>query len=488
MNATIGVLCALLSSATPEEAAAPTLSDLTGAWSGTLSHGDETTVFALEVEPDDNGQALVKMSIPGIHVAHNAIGRVPVAVKPTEVKIGPFTFTYDAKAKTLRGTMPKALVPVYDVPVVLARVATLELPARAALDAPAAQPLWTFDGGAPLWAGATFVDGVVYAGGEDGRLHALDARTGKERWSFKAAGAIRTRASVSGGNVFFQADDGVLYALLAASGRERWHLKLVEKPIERLPFDNPKSRYDRFGSDVTVSGGRLYVGTHDGRIVALDPARGARLWEFAAGDSVLAAPAVASGRVYFGSYDGSVYALDAASGQLAWKHDTKAPVVSTPALAGGKVLVGSRSYDFVALDEKTGTTAWQRYMWFSWVESSASIGDGVAYVGSSDAAAVFAYDVGSGRSVWTADVYGWAWGQPALSDTRVYIGTASTKGYLAGHRGGVLALDRKTGRAAWQFGVPAPETGSYGFPGSPALGAGLLFVAGLDGRVYAFKQ
>lgn len=74
----------------------------------------------------------------------------------------------------------------------------------------------------------------------------------------------------------------------AASGEERFRVRVVEKPIERLAFDNPKSRFDRFGSDVTVSGGRLYLGTHDGRVLALEPAQGTRIWEFAAGDSVLA--------------------------------------------------------------------------------------------------------------------------------------------------------------------------------------------------------
>jgi hypothetical protein len=30
--------------------------------------------------------------------------------------------------------------------------------------------------------------------------------------------------------------------------------------------------------------------------------------------------------------------------------------------------------------------------------------------------------------------------------------------------------------------------GAWGFPGSPAVGASLVFVTGLDGRVLAFEQ
>jgi outer membrane protein assembly factor BamB len=193
-------------------------------------------------------------------------------------------------------------------------------------------------------------------------------------------------------------------------------------------------------------------------------------------------------RVVFGSYDGHVYALEAASGKLVWKRDTQGAVVSTPALVGDRVVVGNRSYDLLGLDARTGEPAWTRYIWFSWVESSAAVRDGVAYVGSSDAAAVYAFDARTGERRWKTDVYGWAWGQPAVTDARVYAGTASQKDYLAGHRGLVVAMDRATGRPVWHYVAEPAATGSYGFPGSPAVGAGLVFVTGLDGRVYGFEQ
>src|SRR5262245_57556571 len=399
----------------------PTANDLGGAWAGIASHENETSPVALELEPGDDGKILIKATVPAIKVRQRPIARVVLEVQGNEVHLGPFTFVYDAEAKTLSGTMPEAIVPVYRVPVVLHRVARIEVAPPNDAPVPAAQPLWRFDAGSPLWPGARFSNGVVYAGAEDGRLHALDAGTGRERWSFRAGGAIRTRPTIVAGEVVFQADDGFLYCLGAASGRERWRVRLVEKPIERLPFDNPKSRYDRVGSDVTVSGGSLYLGTHDGHVLALDRRSGARIWDFATGDSVLAAPAVQSGRVYAGSYDGHVYALDAAAGRLVWKRDTAKPVVSTPAVDGDRVVVGSRSYDLFGLDARTGEPAWKRYVWFSWIESSATIRDGVAYVGSSDAALLSAIEARTGRLLWGADVRGWAWGQPAVTKDRVYV-------------------------------------------------------------------
>jgi outer membrane protein assembly factor BamB len=86
---------------------------------------------------------------------------------------------------------------------------------------------------------------------------------------------------------------------------------------------------------------------------------GSRVWSFVTGDAVLAAPAVASGRVYVGSFDKHVYALDAGSGQLLWKRDTQGAVVSTPAVAGDRVVVGNRAYDVLALDARTGDVAWR---------------------------------------------------------------------------------------------------------------------------------
>ena len=92
---------------------------------------------------------------------------------------------------------------------------------------------------------------------------------------------------------------------------------------------------------------------HD--VLCLDAKDGKRLWDFAAGDSVLSTPVVDAGRVTFGSFDGNVYAVDAASGALAWKHDTGAPVVSTPALHEGRVIVSA----FVAVGWVTGKMAWR---------------------------------------------------------------------------------------------------------------------------------
>ncbi len=216
-----------------------TVAEIAGVWAGTLSHAGETEPIALELEPGTDGKVLIRMSVPVAHLARAPIGRVPGQFQGNEVRLGPFVFQYDRGAKTLCGVAPKDLVPLYEIPLTLRRVERFDVPPRPEIGAPVAAPVWTFDAGSPLWAGATFADGTVYAGGQDGQLHAVDARSGRKRWSFKAGGPIRTRPTVAGADLYFQADDGFLYklargergsALAGPGGREADRAAAVRQP------------------------------------------------------------------------------------------------------------------------------------------------------------------------------------------------------------------------------------------------------------------
>jgi outer membrane protein assembly factor BamB len=488
--ATLLLLCSPASPATPgSPAPAASATDFTGVWAGEIHHQGRTTPYAIELAPGGEGKVKVRLSLPVIHVLQQDMGEHALVVDGHRLTLGSGTvLTWDPAAQTLSGIVPSFLAPVYELPFVLRRVPAFTAPPRAELAAARAEPAWTHDAGAALWPGATYGGGLVYVGAEDGRVIALEARSGRLRWTFRTGGAVRARATVRADAVYVVSDDGFLYRLDARDGALRWRVQLQEGAVVRLPFDDPKSRFDRFGSAATLDGDRLYVGTNDGRLIALDAASGERRWSFTGAESVLAAPAVAGGRVYFGGYDGHVYALDATSGALLWKRQTGRPVVSTPAIAGDRVVVGSRSYDLFGLDAATGEVAWKHYLWFSWVESSPTLRDGVVYVGSSDAALVAAHEAASGRQLWATDVFGWAWGQPAVTATRVYLGTCGMGDYLAPHRGGVVAMDRATGRPLWRYAPERTDAKTYGFPGSPDVGEGHVYFTDLAGRVYAFAE
>lgn len=473
--------------AAAQDPAAP-IEAFLGAWSGHMTHAGAQEALALELEAAEGGKVRVRATLPVIRVA-----RAPLAVAVPQVAgrtlvLGSLRLRLAEDGAALSGVMPEALVPVHAIPFTLRRVDRVEAARPAPLQAPERSPKWTFAAGSPLWAGPVVAQNTVLVGGDDGRVHALDLVSGRARWVAATGGPVRGRLTVSEGVVYVPSDDGWLHALNLGDGSRRWRVQVCAAPVVRLPFDDPKSRYDRFGSEVAASGGRLYLGTHDGAVLALEAATGRILWRFQTGDSVLAAPGLGAGRLFAGSYDGKVYALDPEHGRLLWTFDTRKPVVSTPTVVGDRVVVGSRSYDLFGLDPASGKVAWNHYLWMSWVESSPAVRDGIVYVGSSDAQLVQALDARTGVPRWRADVRGWAWGQPAVTEAGVYVGISSQVGYAPHHQVGLLALDRATGRVQWRHSLPPPAKGVYGIPGSPALGDGLVIAAGLDGNVRAFER
>ena len=460
-----------------------------GAWQGTIEHAGERRDMILEFVRS-RGRVVMLASTPAIHA-----WRFPVAVVTmagNRITSGDsLAIEFDPAADTLTTTIPAELIPKYQMKTTLRRREAVIPEARRQIDAPIRQPAWTASLGAATWADVAWLDGQVIVGAEDGRLHAFDEQ-GRERWTFTAAGAIRARAVPIDRDVVVQADGGMLYRVDGRTGKEVWRVKIGEA-IARVPLSDPASRYENRAPAAAIDGARLFTGTHDGRIVALDARSGAGVWEFKTGDAVIATPVVSGGRVFCGSFDGFVYALDAATGALAWKHDTGGAVTSAVAVSGRRVLAGSRSFDFEALDAQTGEVAWRRYFWFSWVESPATVAGTSAYIGSSDAGTVSSIDASSGRVTWSADAGGSAWGQPAVTTSTVYEGVAGVLHYTAPHKGSLLALDRSTGAVKWWYPArppePAPETLTpYGFAGSAAIGKGKVFAAGLDGVLYAFLQ
>jgi len=467
-----------------------TADDIVGVWAADLSHAGETSRVILHIEKRPDGRVMARWSTPAIYFWEVPVGFV--TVEDETAKIGGFALSYDKGADTLTGTIPHAIVPLYSLKAVYRRIERVDPVPRPALTAPERRPVWTFDAGSPIWSDAALCNGLVIVGDDGGRVHALTASTGKQVWTFDAGAAVRARATCAGTTAFVHADDGLVTKLDATSGAQKWKVRVDRQAIVRLPLDDQKSRYDNRASAVTVAGSRAYVGAGDGRLVALDVDSGAVVWEFSAGDSIVAAPLVSDGRVFFGSFDGRVYAVAAASGSQVWARDTGGAVTSTPVSFGGRVIVGSRSYDLTAFDARNGSPVWTRYFWFSWVESTAAIFKSALYVGSSDAARVTAIDPVDGRQLWTTDVGGSAWGEPAVTRDLVLVAVAGVLNYMPAHQGSATALDRKTGHLLWRFAI-APPGGSnqsglvtYGFAGSPVIGDRLVYFGGLDGRVYAF--
>jgi eukaryotic-like serine/threonine-protein kinase len=70
------------------------------------------------------------------------------------------------------------------------------------------------------------------------------------------------------------------------------------------------------------------------------PGQPALLWNYKTGAAVKSSAVIGGGKVYIGSDDGQVYALDFASGKKVWAFKSGPAVLAPPLLADGTVLVG----------------------------------------------------------------------------------------------------------------------------------------------------
>ena len=80
-------------------------------------------------------------------------------------------------------------------------------------------------------------------------------------------------------------------------------------------------------------GGPALTGVAAGRL----PDRLSLLWTFKTGGPVKSSPALVGGRVFIGSDDGKVYALGLADGGKAWEFKTGGGVESSPLVLEGRV-------------------------------------------------------------------------------------------------------------------------------------------------------
>jgi outer membrane protein assembly factor BamB len=358
-------------------------------------------------------------------------------------------------------------------------------------DAPA--PLWTRDLGSPTWAHPVVENGIVFVGTRDGRFHATRASDGAVRWTWPGTGArIDGRAVVAGDTVYFVDGQNAVVALAVADGSLRWRTVLHDAQFTdgKPPVENPT--FNRRVAIPLVEGDTLYCGSSDGGLYALDAASGARRWRHDAKAPIFSGIArFDSNTIAFGTMDGSVVQFSTLNRKETGRFKTGGGVVTTPLLVGENVIAGSRDYMLYGFKRATGETAWKFSYWFSWVESTPQLRDGLVYVGASDYRRITAFDPANGRELWGTDVGGMCWGWPAVSEETVYIGTVAQNldGTVIRHTGSFAAIERHTGRVKWQHLTPEPAPNSFGgIAGSPALAGDRVITAGFDGTLTAWPD
>ena len=241
---------------------------------------------------------------------------------------------------------------------------------------------WGFESGDLYTSSPAWAEGTVYVGSGDGRVYAVDGATGAVRWSAVTGGRVRSSPAVAGDRVYVGSMDGSVYAIDRATGRQAWRFDTDGRALESARFG-----FDRrtVQSSPAVAGGRVFVGSRDGFLYALEAATGRRLWRVDHQMSwINTSPAVDEGVVYAGSSDAHfLQALDAGTGRQLWRLDTDGAVWSSPAVAGGLVYVGDGSGTLYAADRRTGQERW-RYRAGRRILSSPVVAGGVLYLGNDD--------------------------------------------------------------------------------------------------------
>jgi outer membrane protein assembly factor BamB len=387
--------------------------------------------------------------------------------------------------------------------------------------------LWSFQAAAPIVASPAVSGGVVYIPSLDGHLYALDQQTGKEKWKFKSRMPIASSPAVVDGVLYFVSSTGALAALDIATGTPRWVFAAeYDRKFEAKNLHGYQSAaqtipdaWDLFTSSPAVANGKVFFGSGDGNIYAVDAATGLLQWKHATKDVVHASPAVVGNTVYIGSWDSWLHALDTDTGQPRWSFKSgEDPALhnqvgfqSSAAVVDGTVYVGCRDAHVYAVDAATGRKLWDYPTSKSWVIGTPAVGNGMVYVGTSDSSRFMALDAKTGRLRFNVDVKAYMFSSPALAGDLLYAGS---------HNGRLYAIDARTGAIAWEFRTEAsradpmkvlnadgslnreafkPVFGDFedmyidfyrfvsigAIVSSPVVDAGVVYVGSMDGKLYA---
>lgn len=274
-----------------------------------------------------------------------------------------------------------------------------------------------------------------------------------------------------GDSTLYVADIDRVLAVEAASGQERW----------RFPPQNGAAGPCQgvFHATPAVADGVVVVaaenpGTGESRLCGLDRDAGALRWTYPPADQPPLGPVFAGlvtdgGRVFVGTGDGFVLAIHPATGQALWR--TRLPeagrgaprIWATPVLSDTLLLVGTMDHRVLALDAATGTLAWPAPFQARGAIAGALALDGEAlYVGAFDDH-LYALDPATGRERWRFKAGHWVWDGPAVAGDRLIVGDMS---------GQVFALDRE-GRPVW----PRPFQANGPVRARPLVVADRVYVA-----------
>lgn len=292
---------------------------------------------------------------------------------------------------------------------------------------------------------------------------------------------------VAGGRVFTM-DANHQVRATSTSGRSLWSTVLV--PLrDRAPEGQ--------GGGLAYGDGKLFVSSGFGKLTALDPATGARLWEQDLDNTATGAPSYRDGLVYVTAGDRTAWAIESRDGRVRWQVDGTEDlnnVAGAPAPAVDDTYVifsfgsgtvqgafrkgGLRVWSADLLGRRTGVTIAD----IDDVTGDPLIAGDTVYAGNHSGRTV-ALSIYNGERIWTAP-YGALGPMWPAGDSVFFVSDVNE----------LVRLDARTGQAIWTRELPGYKPtrnpnrrrdGAYANHG-PVLAGGRLIVASSDGKIRAF--
>lgn len=218
--------------------------------------------------------------------------------------------------------------------------------------------VWKADTGVKLSAGAGAGQGLVLVGGGKGELLALDLASGQVRWKGVLSSEVTGQMLAANDIVIARTGDGRVHGLAAADGSRKW-LYIRNLPALSL----------RGSGGMAMRDGVLYAGFPGGKLVALNPANGAQLWEATVAlprgatelervADVMGSPVVDERQVCAVAFQGRVACFDRRNGAPLWARDTSSN--SGLAMDEHNVYVTDDKDAVTAYDKTSGRAGWRQ--------------------------------------------------------------------------------------------------------------------------------
>jgi outer membrane protein assembly factor BamB len=303
-------------------------------------------------------------------------------------------------------------------------------------------------------------------------IYALDETTGVELWHSITLNSLTSPMTMTNGRIYIGSSSGYLYCLDAETGQKLWEQQVT----------NTGGIY----TSPVVSNGRVYFGTTDDapayNLWALNATTGEyigtppnSLWRYTASKGIWSSPAIDGDIIYFGSDDGKLYAINTSRSlpSLKWTYPTNGRIRCTPTVYGDMVIFGSyyADHSVFALYKANVTMIWKYQLANQYnIENSLAVTGGIVYFSPNQASKAYAIYTDATPGNYTENDAGIKkWSQSVPYNAGDPVIADGKMFFIAGSQ--LYALTASTGGLLWTY-TPAAT------PYDVVVTDGRIFVTG----------